>query len=381
MKRQVLCGDVKIGGGAPISIQSMTNTHTADVAETMRQIDRLTEAGCEIIRLAVPDMDAAIALKEIKRRSRIPVVADIHFDYRLALAAMESGVDKIRINPGNIGDEENVRKVVELAKTRRIPIRVGVNSGSLEKDIVKRDGGVTAEGLAESALRNVRLLEKFDFEDIVISLKSSNVKMNDQAYRIVDAACDYPLHIGVTEAGTPARGRTKSAAGIGALLLAGIGDTMRVSLTADPVQEVLFARELLDVLDIRKSGIEIVSCPTCGRTEVDLEQVIARVEEGLEPLKQAFEAGRRGLTGGAKAGEAPSAIDPAAHIKIAVMGCVVNGPGEAREADIGVACGKAKGVLIAGGEILRQVAEEDIPKELVKLAEEYAENTYGIHTI
>ena len=356
MKRQVLCGDVKIGGGAPISIQSMTNTHTADVAETMRQIDRLTEAGCEIIRLAVPDMDAAIALKEIKRRSRIPVVADIHFDYRLALAAMESGVDKIRINPGNI-------------------------SGSLEKDIVKRDGGVTAEGLAESALRNVRLLEKFDFEDIVISLKSSNVKMNDQAYRIVDAACDYPLHIGVTEAGTPARGRTKSAAGIGALLLAGIGDTMRVSLTADPVQEVLFARELLDVLDIRKSGIEIVSCPTCGRTEVDLEQVIARVEEGLEPLKQAFEAGRRGLAGGAKAGEALSAIDPAAHIKIAVMGCVVNGPGEAREADIGVACGKAKGVLIAGGEILRQVAEEDIPKELVKLAEEYAENTYGIHTI
>ena len=363
MKRQVLCGDVKIGGGAPISIQSMTNTHTADVAETMRQIDRLTEAGCEIIRLAVPDMDAAVALKEIKRRSRIPVVADIHFDYRLALAAMESGVDKIRINPGNIGDEENVRKVVELAKARRIPIRVGVNSGSLEKDIVKRDGGVTAEGLAESALRNVHLLEKFDFENIVISLKSSNVKMNDQAYRIVDAACDYPLHIGVTEAGTPARRLTKSAAGSGALLLAGIGDTMRVSLTADPVQEVLFARELLDVLDIRKSGIEIVSCPTCGRTEVDLEQVIARVEEGLEPLKQAFES------------------DGTAHIKIAVMGCVVNGPGEAREADIGVACGKAKGVLIASGEILRQVAEEDIPKELVKLAEEYAENTYGIHTI
>ena len=365
MKRQVTCGDVKIGGGAPISIQSMTNTKTADVEATMRQIDRLTEAGCEIIRLAVPDRDAAEALREIKRRSKIPVVADIHFDYKLALASMEAGVDKIRINPGNIGSEENVRKVVEMAKARRIPIRVGVNSGSLEKDIVARDGGVTAEGLAESALRNVRLLEKFDFEDIVISLKSSNVKMNDQAYRIVDASCDYPLHIGVTEAGTPARGRTKSAAGIGALLLSGIGDTMRVSLTADPVQEVLFARELLDVLDIRKSGIEIVSCPTCGRTEVDLERIIERIEARLEPLKKAFEARRTNESG----------------MKIAVMGCVVNGPGEAREADIGVACGKGKGVLIQKGEILKQVDEENIPEEICRLAEEYAEITYGIHTI
>ena len=369
MKRQVTCGDVKIGGGAPISIQSMTNTKTADVKGTMRQIDRLTEAGCQIIRLAVPDMDAALALKEIKNKAKIPVVADIHFDYRLALAAMESGVDKIRINPGNIGSEENVRKVVEMAKARRIPIRVGVNSGSLEKDILARDGGVTAEGLAESALRNTALLEKFGFEDIVISLKSSNVKMNDRAYRIVDEACDYPLHIGVTEAGTPARGRTKSAAGIGALLLSGIGDTMRVSLTADPVQEVLFARELLDVLDIRKSGIEIVSCPTCGRTEVDLEGIIARVEQRLEPLKKAFEAGRA-------SGEATGAVS----MKIAVMGCVVNGPGEAREADIGVACGKGKGVLIKKGEILKQVAEENIPEEICRLAEEYAEVTYGIHT-
>lgn len=375
MKRQVTCGDVKIGGGAPISIQSMTNTKTADVEATMRQIDRLTEAGCEIIRLAVPDRDAAEALKEIKRRSKIPVVADIHFDYKLALVSMEAGVDKIRINPGNIGSEENVRKVVEMAKARRIPIRVGVNSGSLEKDIVARDGGVTAEGLAESALRNVRLLEKFDFEDIVISLKSSNVKMNDQAYRIVDASCDYPLHIGVTEAGTPARGRTKSAAGIGALLLSGIGDTMRVSLTADPVQEVLFARELLDVLDIRKSGIEIVSCPTCGRTEVDLERIIERIEARLEPLKKAFEARRTG--GAAGTDSAPAA----ASMKIAVMGCVVNGPGEAREADIGVACGKGKGVLIQKGEILKQVDEETIPEEICRLAEEYAEITYGIHTI
>ena len=376
MKRKVNCGGVQIGGGAPISIQSMTNTKTADVKASMRQIDRLTEAGCEIIRLAVPDMDAALALKEIKRRAKIPVVADIHFDYRLALAAMESGVDKIRINPGNIGGEENVRKVVEKAKERRIPIRVGVNSGSLEKDILARDGGVTAAGLAESALRNVRLLEKFGFEDIVISLKSSNVKMNDEAYRIVDRSCDYPLHIGVTEAGTPARGRTKSAAGIGALLLAGIGDTMRVSLTADPVQEVLFARELLDVLDIRKSGIEIVSCPTCGRTQVDLEQIIARIETRLEPLKKAFE--KAAGSGGSDRESGPDRDSETAHMKIAVMGCVVNGPGEAREADIGVACGKGKGVLIAGGEILQQVSEEEIPHALVKLAAEYAGQKFGI---
>ena len=369
MKRQVDCGGVLIGGDAPISIQSMTNTKTADIASTMRQIDMLTEAGCEIIRLAVPDMESAKALKEIKRRAKIPVVADIHFDYRLALAAMEAGVDKIRINPGNIGGEDAVRQVVELAKARRIPIRVGVNSGSLQKDILRRDGGVTARGLAESALRNVQLLEKYDFRDIVISLKSSNVKMNDQAYRIVDAACDYPLHIGVTEAGTLARGRTKSAAGIGALLLAGIGDTMRVSLTADPVQEVLFARELLDVLDIRKSGIEIVSCPTCGRTQVDLEQIISRVEELMQPLQQAFEENRRNHRGSEEA---------LPHLRIAVMGCVVNGPGEAREADLGVACGKGKGVLISKGEILQQIAEKDIPETLVRQAEEYAARTFGI---
>lgn len=374
MKRQVTCGDVKIGGGAPISIQSMTNTHTADVESTMRQIDQLTEMGCEIIRLAVPDMDAAIALKEIKSKSKIPVVADIHFDYRLAIAAMESGVDKIRINPGNIGGEENVRKVVELAKARRIPIRVGVNSGSLEKDILARDGGVTAQGLADSALRNVHLLEKFDFEDIVISLKSSNVKMNDEAYRIVDRSCDYPLHIGVTEAGTPARGRTKSAAGIGALLLAGIGDTMRVSLTADPLQEVLFAKELLAVLDIRKSGIEIVSCPTCGRTEVDLERIINQVELELEPLKQAFDLASRKIWTGPK----DELREDTPNMKIAVMGCAVNGPGEAKEADIGVACGKNKGVLISRGEILQQVPEYEIPAALARLAWEYAWDTFGI---
>lgn len=385
MKRQVNCGGVLIGGDATVSIQSMTNTHTADVAATMRQIDALTEAGCEIVRLAVPNMDAAIALKQITERSRIPIVADIHFDYRLALAAMEAGVDKIRINPGNIGEEENVRKVVELAKARRIPIRVGVNSGSLEKDILARDGGVTARGLAESALRNVRLLEKYDFEDIVISLKSSNVKMNDQAYRIVDETCDYPLHIGVTEAGTPARGRTKSAVGIGALLLAGIGNTMRVSLTADPVEEVLFARELLDVLDIRKCGIEIVSCPTCGRTEVDLEKIIAEVEDRLTTLKELFEDYRRDAIEmrhvQSQSGDTDRSMNEPvdAHMKIAVMGCVVNGPGEAKEADIGVACGKGKGVLFAGGEILQQVEEECIPAALSDLAYSYAHETFGIH--
>ena len=363
MKRQVAVRDVRIGGDAPVSIQSMTNTPTADVKASMKQIDRLTEAGCEIIRLAVPDMDAAEALKEITRRSRIPVVADIHFDYRLALKAIESGVDKIRINPGNIGDEENVRKVVELAKARRIPIRVGVNSGSLEKSILKRDGGVTAQGLAESAMNNVRILEKYGFEDIVISLKSSNVKMNCDAYRIVDRSCDYPLHVGVTEAGTPARGKIKSAAGIGALLLDGIGDTMRVSLTADPEEEVIFARDLLAALDLRKEGIEIVSCPTCGRTQVDLEQIIARIERRLAPMQE----------------EMRKNPDRYRHMKIAVMGCAVNGPGEAREADFGVACGKGRGVIIAGGEILRQVDEEDIPQEIEKLAKKYAESTDRIN--
>ncbi len=352
-KKQVLCGDVRIGGDAPITIQSMTNTPTADVRKSCAQIDALTEAGCEIIRLAVPDMDAALALKEIRRHAKIPVVADIHFDYRLAIAAMDAGVDKIRINPGNIGGEENVRRVVDRAKAGRIPIRVGVNSGSLEKHILKRDGGVTAAGLAESALYNVKLLEKYDFDDIVISLKSSNVAMNNEAYRIVHEACGYPLHIGVTEAGTPARGKVKSAAGIGALLLDGIGDTMRVSLTADPVEEVLFARKLLAALDIRTEGVEIVSCPTCGRTQVDLEGIIARIEEGLPPISE--ELRRRGK-----------------HLKMAVMGCVVNGPGEASGADFGVACGKGRGVLFVRGEIVAQADEAAIPAEILKLADQMA---------
>lgn len=353
MKKSVFCGDVKIGGGAPVSIQSMTNTNTAAVNKTLEQIKALEEAGCQIVRLAVPDMDAAHAFREIKRRANVPLVADIHFDYKLALAAIEAGADKIRINPGNIGAEENVRRVVEAAKKQGIPIRVGVNSGSLEKDILAKYGRVTAEGLAESALRNVAMLEKYDFDDIVISLKSSDVKMNFDAYKIVSERSDYPLHIGVTEAGTLARGKVKSAAGIGALLLEGIGDTMRVSLTADPVEEVVFAKELLSAVGLRKDRIEIVSCPTCGRTEVDLQVIADAVEKCVEVLQ---DKGVRSL-------------------KIAVMGCAVNGPGEARGADIGVACGKGKGVLFAGGEIIRTVKEEDIADEIIKMAEEYERNT------
>ena len=346
MTKKIMCGNVAIGGGAPVSIQSMTNVNTADVEAAKAQIRRLQDAGCEIIRLAVPDMEAAAAFKELKKFASVPLVADIHFDYRLALAAIENGADKIRINPGNIGDRENVRKVAEAAKAAGIPIRVGVNSGSLEKDILEKNGGPTAEGLAESALRNVELLEDMGFNDIIISLKSSNVKMNYEAYKIVSAQSDYPLHIGVTEAGTLARGKVKSAAGIGALLLNGIGDTMRVSLTADPVEEVIFAKELLQSIGLRETGIDLVSCPTCGRTKVDLERIVADVERRLDPIQQAL--GDRKL-------------------KVAVMGCVVNGPGEAKDADLGVACGDGKGVLFSKGEIIKTVSENEIADEIIKL--------------
>ena len=357
MKKSVFCGGVKIGGGSPVSIQSMTNTSTSDVDASVDQIKRLEDAGCEIVRLAVPDEDAADAFAKIRRKVQVPLVADIHFDYRLALRAIDAGADKIRINPGNIGSEENVRQVVEKAKKAGIPIRVGVNSGSLEKDIRGHYGRVTAEGLAESALRNVALLEKYDFDDIVISLKSSDVKMNFDAYRIVDERSQYPLHIGVTEAGTIGRGKVKSAAGIGALLLCEIGDTMRVSLTADPVEEVIFAKELLAATGIRKDRIEIVSCPTCGRTEVDLQVIAGEIERRVELLQD------RGVR----------------DLKIAVMGCAVNGPGEAKDADIGVACGKGKGVIFAGGSILKTVREEEIADEIIKLAEEYEKNTGRIN--
>lgn len=345
MTKQILCGDVKIGGDAPISIQSMTNVNTADVAVAKEQIARLTDAGCEIVRLAVPDLEAASAFHELKKTAKVPLVADIHFDYRLALAAIENGADKIRINPGNIGERENVRKVVNAAKSAGVPIRVGVNSGSLEQDILQKNGGPTADGLAESALRNVELLEDMGFQNIVISLKSSNVKMNYEAYRIVAEQSNYPLHIGVTEAGTLTRGKVKSAAGIGALLLAGIGDTMRVSLTADPVEEVIFAKDLLQAIGIRESGIDLVSCPTCGRTKVNLERIVSEVERKLDLL------GDRKL-------------------KIAVMGCVVNGPGEAKDADFGVACGDGKGAIFAKGEVLKTVGESEIAEELLRVIQE-----------
>lgn len=351
MKRTVTVGNIKIGGDAPVSIQSMCNTKTEDVEGSIKQLRKLEAAGCEIARLTVPSMEAAKAFKQIKSKARIPLVADIHFDYRLALAAMNAGADKIRINPGNIGGEEKIREVAAKAKSLKIPIRVGVNSGSLERDIIAANGGVTAKGLAKSAMRNVALLEKCGFEDIVVSLKSSNVKMNCEAYRIVNEDCPYPLHIGVTEAGTSEMGKIKSAAGLGALLLDGIGNTMRVSLTADPAEEVIFARKLLEAVGIRKSDFEIISCPTCGRTEVNLEAIAGRVEE---ELAKRFRGNPYMIKG----------------LKVAVMGCAVNGPGEAAGADIGVACGKGEGLLFKMGKVLRKVPEEDIVKELVKLAEE-----------
>ena len=353
MKKKIMCGDVPIGGGSPVSIQSMTNTRTSDVSAALEQIKRLEKAGCQIVRMAVPDMDAAEGFREIKRKANLPLVADIQFDYRLALKAIEAGADKIRINPGNIGSEEGVRQVAEAARKRGIPVRVGVNSGSLENDILSRYGRVTAEGLAESALRNVALLEKYDFDQIVISLKSSDVKMNFDAYKIVDERSSYPLHIGVTEAGTLARGKVKSAAGIGALLLEGIGDTMRVSLTADPVEEVIFAKELLASVGLRKDRIEIVSCPTCGRTEVNLQAIAENIERRIEALQ---DKGSRSM-------------------KLAVMGCAVNGPGEAKGADIGVACGRGKGVIFVKGKIIKTVKEEDIADEIIGLAEEYERDT------
>ena len=362
MKKQVKVGDIYIGGGAPVSIQSMCNTRTSDAKASIAQVKRLEEAGCEIVRLTVPDYDAVEGFREVKRHANIPVVADIHFDYRMAIAAMDAGADKIRINPGNIGSEEKVKAVVDKAKACRIPIRVGVNGGSLEKDILAKHGRVTAEGLAESALRNVALLEKYEFEDIVISLKSSDVQMNYNAYRIVDQQSDYPLHIGVTEAGTPSRGKIKSAAGVGALLLAGIGDTLRISLTADPVEEVYFARELLAAIGMRSNGPNVVSCPTCGRTEVDLEKIATEVERRLADLYRTEQ--RAGQTGGQSVGSSVG------DLTIAVMGCAVNGPGEAKGADFGVACGKGEGLLFAKGEIIKKVKEDEIVDELLKLIQQ-----------
>jgi len=358
MTRKIKIGNMYIGGDSPVSIQSMLNIDTLKVDECVTQVVKLADAGCEIVRLTVPTEDAAVAFGEIKRKVRalgydLPFVADIHFDYMCAIKAIENGADKVRINPGNIGSIDRVRAVVEKAKEYGIPIRVGVNSGSLERDILEKNGGVTAEGLAESALRNVKILEEMDFHDIVISLKASDVKMNFEAYKIVSEACDYPLHVGVTEAGTPEKGRIKSACGIGALLLSGIGDTMRVSLTGDPVNEIYAAIDILEAVGLRHRGINIVSCPTCGRTKVDLEKIVRKTEELIKPIeKQRKIEGKRGLT-------------------LAIMGCIVNGPGEAREADLGVASGDGKGAIFIKGKTVKTVKEEEIPEELASILKDF----------
>ena len=336
-------GDKKIGGGNPILIQSMTNTKTEDVKATVEQILRLEAAGCEIIRSTVPTMEAAKALAEIKKQIHIPIVADIHFDYKMAIAAMENGADKIRINPGNIGSREKVEAVVRVAKERNIPIRVGVNSGSLEKNLVEKYGGVTAEGLVESAIDKVRLIEDMDYDNLVISIKSSDVMMCVKAHEILAKQTNYPLHVGITESGTIMSGNIKSGIGLGIILNQGIGDTIRVSLTGDPVEEIKSAKLILRTLGLRKGGIEVVSCPTCGRTKIDLIGLANQVET----MVAGFDL----------------------DIKVAVMGCVVNGPGEAREADIGVAGGKGEGIIFKKGEIIKKVKEDELLCELLKEVE------------
>lgn len=348
MSRVVKVGNLLIGGGNPVVIQSMTNTTTSNVEATVAQIKKLESAGCQMVRMTINNEEAAKAIGEIKKRVNIPLCADIHFDYKLALLAIENGIDKLRINPGNIGSDENIKAVVEKAKERNIPIRIGVNSGSIEKHILEKYGKPTADGMVESAMYHINLLEKNGFEDIVISLKASNVKMMLDAYRKISKLVDYPLHLGVTEAGTAFQGTVKSAIGIGSLLVDGIGDTIRVSLTEDPVEEIKVAKEILKVLGLIDTGVEIVSCPTCGRTEIDLIGLAKKVEKEFENEKR--------------------------KIKIAVMGCVVNGPGEAREADYGVAGGKGVGVLFKKGQVVKKVDESEILIELKKLIMEDMEN-------
>lgn len=340
MKREVTVGGVKIGGDNPVSIQSMTNTDTRNVEETVSQIRRLETAGCQIIRVAVPDMEAAKAVSEIKKQIKIPLVSDIHFDHRLALECIKNGVDKVRINPGNIGSRENVKKVADACRERGIPIRIGVNGGSLEKDILAKYGKPTADALVESALGHVKILEDLDFGDIIVSIKVSDVPTMLEAYRKFDKMKDIPLHIGVTEAGTKQAGMVKSAVGIGALLSQGIGNTLRVSLTADPVEEIYAAKEILKVLGIRKQGAELISCPTCGRTRIDMIPIAEEMEKRLRDINK--------------------------DIKVAVMGCAVNGPGEAREADIGVAGGVGEGLIFKKGEIMRKVKEDEIIPALME---------------
>lgn len=332
--KKVKIGDKVIGGGSPILIQSMTNTHTEDTESTVKQILELEKAGCDIIRCTVPTIEAANSIKEIKKQIHIPLVADIHFDYRMAIAAMENGADKIRINPGNIGSTEKIKAVVDVAKERNIPIRVGVNSGSLEKELVEKYHGVTAEGIVESAIDKVRIIEDLGYDNLVVSIKSSDVLMCVKAHKLIAEKLNYPLHVGITESGTAFSGSIKSSIGLGLILSEGIGDTIRVSLTDNPVKEIEAAKIILKTLGLRKGGIEVVSCPTCGRTRIDLIGLASKVEEMVSQYD----------------------LD----IKLAVMGCVVNGPGEAKEADLGIAGGDGCGVLIKHGEIIKKVPEQDL---------------------
>ena len=341
MTKRILVGNVPIGGGAPVSIQSMLNTKTTDIDGSLRQIEQLKNAGCQIVRLAVPDQGAASAFAEIAKASPLPLVADIHFDYRLALAAAEGGAKKIRINPGNIGGEDRVRAVAEVCKDKRIPIRIGVNGGSLEKELLSKYGHPTPEALVESALGHIALLERWDFTDICVSLKSSSVPTTMKAYQLMSRRTDYPLHLGVTETGTQYMGTIKSAMGIGGLLCLGIGDTLRVSLTADPVEEVRTAKAILKAAGLRSEGVELISCPTCGRTNIDLFGLVRDVEQALETCQK--------------------------DITVAVMGCVVNGPGEAREADVGIAGGIDAGVLFQNGKLVKKVPYDQLVPSLLEL--------------
>ncbi len=338
--RMVSCGKIKIGGGFPISIQSMTNTDTRDVKATIVQIKQLEKAGCEIVRVAVPDQEAAQAIKKIKQQIKIPIIADIHFDYRLALEAIENGADKLRLNPGNIGGKDRVKQIIIKAQEKKIPIRIGVNAGSIDKKILTKYNGITPEAMVESAFDHIAFLETFNFKDIVISLKASDIKLTQQSYRIMASKTDYPLHIGITEAGPPINGTIKSAIGIGALLLDGIGDTIRVSLTGDPVEEVKVAKHILKLLNLRAFGVQIISCPTCGRCQIDLIELTEKIEKKLENVNKS--------------------------IKVAIMGCAVNGPGEAKDADIGIAGGRSSALLFKKGEIIRKLNEDEIEKALLE---------------
>ena len=344
MTKQILVGGVAVGGGAPVTIQSMCNTRTDDVAATVEQILRLEAAGCQIIRVAVPDMAAARAVGAIRERIHIPLVVDIHFDYKLALECVAAGCDAVRINPGNIGGEDRVKAVANACKAKGLPIRIGVNGGSLEKPLLAKYGGVTAEALVESAFGHIALLNRYDFDDICVSLKSSSVPITMAAYRLMSTKSNYPLHLGVTETGTPRMGVLKSAVGIGGLLAMGIGDTIRVSLSADPIEEVYAARDILKVSGVRKEGPELISCPTCGRTRIDLIGLAQQVEERLQAVTK--------------------------PITVAVMGCVVNGPGEASAADVGIAGGDGVGLLFRRGEIVKKVPQEQLVDELFRMIEE-----------